>query len=347
MDRLFSTTALLGVLRTFDRPTAWLRDTFFPDPIVFNTTEIAFDKLQRRRKLAPFVSPKVAGKARKGRERIVTTFEPAYVKPKGEVSPDETFVRLAGERIGGEMAPEERYMAIVTQQLEDQDNEITRREEWMAAQILQSGMVVVEGDDYPAVTVDFDRDPELTVDLTGSNQWGESGVKVLSSIRSWGTLVAEKSGGAATQVVMGAEASELFQGDTDVREVLDNRRQASGTIEFGPVSTGSEDMVAAYLGSIGMFDFWQYTQKYEDEAGTVRDMLPATGVLLMAPQVFAGAMTHGAIRDLQSLRALARFPKMWPEQDPSVMMMMTQSAPLPVPREVNASLFADVRGGSS
>lgn len=345
MDRLYSTTALLGVIATLDRPTAWLRDTFFADPVQFTTTEIAFDKLKMRRKLAPFVSPRVPGKARQARGRQVTTFEPAYVKPKDEIDPDENFVRLPGEMLGGELGPDQRYMLNVQQRLADQDAEITRREEWMCAQALVTGSIVVSGEDYPEVTIDYDRDEDLTEALTSTARWGESGVKPLSDIRAWATLVAQHSGGAVTDVIFGAEAAEIFQTDEDVRDVLDNRRQMDGVMQLGPVATGAQDMVAAYLGSIGQFDFWQYTQLYEDETGTIQEMFPSLGCLLSARAVHAGAMCHGAIRDNRALRPLTRFPKMWDHEDPSVTFLMTQSAPLPVSREPNANMFVLVRSG--
>ena len=127
MDRLYSTTALIKVLDTLDRPTAFLKDKFFGNEIQFTTAEIAFDKLKMRRKLAPFVSPRVAGKARRSRGRQVTTFEPAYVKPLDEISPNENFVRLEGKRFAGDLEPEERFQRNTIQKLDDQEKEITRR----------------------------------------------------------------------------------------------------------------------------------------------------------------------------------------------------------------------------
>ncbi|SDT97012.1 major capsid protein [Stappia sp. ES.058] len=343
MDRLYSTTALIKVLDTLDRPTAWLKNTFFANEIQFTTSEIAFDKLKMRRKLAPFVSPRVAGKARRSRGRQVTTFEPAYVKPLDEISPNENFVRLEGERFAGDLSPEERFQRNTMQKLDDQEKEITRREEWMCAQILQTGKVIVEGEDYPTQEVDFGRDAGLTKHLLTTSRWGESDVKVLPNLRAWATEVAVASGASATQVVLGAEAAEIFQADADVREVLDNRRQASGSMELGPVATGAQDMVAAYLGSIGMFDFWQYTQKYEDDDGNVLDFFPSFGCGLVAPQAHDGMMTYGAIQDNLALRSMQRFPKMWDQQNPSITFLMTQAAPLPVPSDANGSAFIMVR----
>ena len=343
MDRLYSTSALIKVLDTLDRPTAWLKDRFFGTEIQFNTAEIAFDKLKRRRKLAPFVSPRVPGKARAARGRQVTTFEPAYVKPKDEITPDENFVRLEGERFAGELEPEERFQRNTIQKLDDQDKEITRREEWMCSQIIQTGKVIVSGEDYPEQEVDFGRDPSLTKQLLAAARWGEAGVKPLDSLRSWATEVAVASGASATQVVLGAEAAAIFQADPDVREVLDNRRQATGSMELGPVATGAQDMVAAYLGSIGMYDFWQYTQKYEDDDGNTLDFFPSFGCGLLAPQAHDGMMTYGAIKDNRALRSMSRFPKMWDQDDPSITFLMTQAAPLPVPSDANGSAFIMVR----
>ncbi|SHN18255.1 major capsid protein [Roseibium suaedae] len=343
MDRLFSTAALLGVYPTLDRPVPWLKTMFFGDTLTFTTPEIAFDKLKARRKLAPFVSPKVPGKIRGKRGRSVETFEPAYVKPKNAIEPDQNFVRLTGEAINGELAPEQRYNQAVIQELDDQDAEITRREEWMCAQVLQTGSVIVEGEDYPAQNLNFNRDAALTKQLAGAARWGEAGISPRDNIRAWATEVALKSGGSVTDVVFGAEASELFVKDDEVKSILDNRRQADGQMQLGPVATGSQDMVAAYLGSIGQFNFWQYTQIFEDEDGNITDFFPSLGCLVAARPTFNGAFCYGAIRDNRALRPMARFPKMWSEEDPSVDFLMTQSAPLPAPREVDATSFIMVR----
>ena len=344
MDRLYSTSALIRVIEGPGfRPHAWLRDRYFGNAVAFPTSEIAFDKLKMRRKLAPFVSPRVAGKARQTRGRQVTTFEPAYVKPKGEVSPEENFVRLEGERFAGDLSPEERFQRNTYKVLEEQEQEITRREEWMCAQALITGKVIVAGEDYPEQEIDYDRLPSLTKQLLTTDRWGEAGVDVLSDLRAWATQVSVASGAAATDVLFGAEAAEIFQRDQNVRDILDNRRQATGSMELGPVVTGSEDMVAAYLGSIGMFNFWQYTQKYEDDAGVTQDMFPSLGCALVAPQAYDGMMTYGAIKDNRVLRPASRYPKMWDQEDPSITFLMTQAAPLPVPSDANGSAFISVR----
>lgn len=145
-------------------------------------------------------------------------------------------------------------------------------------------------------------------------------------------------------MILGAEAAELLQTDPEIRDILDNRRQMGGEMQLGPVAAGSEDMVAIYLGTVGQFNFWQYTQLFQDDQGNDIEVWPSFGAGIIAPSQFQGFMAHGAIQDVAAqLRPLTRFPKMWNVEDPSATFLMTQSAPLPVPGDASASLFAMVR----
>lgn len=340
---LYTTTGLLAALAAMDRPTAFLRDTFFPNVVESPDEEIAIDKLLKRKKMAPFVSPDVPAKERAIRGRKVETFKPAYVKPMSTIRPNDLVKRAHGERFGGGVTPASREADIVNQILLDHEDEITRREEWMCAQILRTGSVTVEGEDYETQIVDFQRPAGQTVALSGTDRWGEEGVKPLRTIRSWATLTQKASGGAVSQVVMGAGAAEIFQEDADVREVLDNRRQSGGSMQLGPVAVGAEGQPMAYLGSIGQFDFWTYSQWFEDDSGNEVEVWPEYGVGLIAPASFAGNMAYGAILDMDALVPMARYPDYVEEKNPSRRSIITQSAPLPVPSEVSGSFFATVR----
>ena len=55
--------------------------------------------LDTARRLAPFVSPLVAGKAERSRGYSTRSFTPAYVKPKHVVEPSKAMKRRAGERL--------------------------------------------------------------------------------------------------------------------------------------------------------------------------------------------------------------------------------------------------------
>jgi len=342
MPSYYNTAVVVGAAQALDRFTPWLRNTFFPNVVQFDTEEILFDRLGRRRKIAPFVSPNLPGKERAPRSREVRAYKPPYVKPKSAVSPSDAMPRQVGEAYGGAFSALSRFEQQVMQTLADHDEEISGREELMCAQALQTGQVVAVGDGIND-TIAFGRDASLSVALTLAARWGEAGIKPLDSVREWSRLVASKSGAVTRDVVLGFGASALLTSDADVREILDNRRQASGSLEMAGGASGAPDDVAAYLGQIGNFRFWEYVQTYEDDAGNTQHYWPEFGVGLIGAQTMTGTMAYGAIMDAKSMQSEQRFAKEYEEDDPSRTVILTQSAPLPVPVEPNASFFATVR----
>lgn len=340
---LYDTTTLLGMVEALDRPKRFIFDTFFGTAtITFDTEEIMFDKISSSRKIAPYVSPLVAGKPQAIRGSIANSFRPAYVKPKTSVQPSAVLKRRPGERIAGDMSPADRFDRILIQELEDQDAQIARREELMAIEILRTGKVVVESPEFPKMEVNFGRPNGHTVALTSGDRWGESGVSPIANIRTWAQTVHDGSGAHPNIVVMDPLAAGKFLADTDLKTLLDNRRQADGTMQFAGAVTGAQGVEAVKLGSVGQFEFWQYQQLYKDEAGATQKMMPDHTVI-MGSLGIEGYGCYGAIQDFGALQALDRFPKMWEEKDPSVALLMTQSAPLPVPARVEASFCATVR----
>ncbi len=343
MPTYYTTAQVVAAAEALDRFNPWIRDTFFGSVVTFETEEVLFDKLGRRKKIAPFVSPNIPGKERELRSRSVRAYKPPYVKPKSGLNPSDAIARRAGEGFGGTMAVMDRYDQMVLQTLADHENEITGREELMCVDALKTGQVVAVGDGIND-TISYGRDAELTDALTSAARWGESGVKPLASIRTWGRLIAEKSGAVARKVVLGYGAAELFLADADVREILDNRRSGEANqMALAGSATGGVEDVARLIGQIDGVEYWEYLQTYETDAGVSTHYWPEFGVGLVSPGVMNGHMTYGAILDIKSLKAEQRFAKQYEEDDPSREVILTQSAPLPVPVEPNASFFATVR----
>lgn len=340
MTDVFTTRQLVKLVEDLRRPRTFLLDTFFPEIQTFPTEVIDFDLLTTGRKLAPFVSPYVQGKARKERGYVTKTFKPAYVKPKTPIKIGGALRRRPGEKIAGDMTAQERHDIAVMQALEDHLDEVIRRKEWMAAKSMDAGKYDVEGEDFPKQEIDFGRHTDLTVTLTLGDRWGQTGVKVLNTIETWAQKVQDLSGTVANQVVLDPKAWQLARVDEDFLKLLDNRRQASGNVELGPIATPLTG--ARYVGNVGDFDFWVYQEVYEDEEGTAQKLLQDFTVFLGSAQI-EGVQAHGAILDPRAgLQAMEAFPKNWIEEDPAQEFAMTQSAPLVIPSRVNASMRARV-----
>ena len=338
MDPL-STLVLLGIVQQTQAFSPFLLNMFFPSVVTFSTREIAFDKLVKDVTLAPFVSPVVAGEARRKQGGMLKTLEPAYVKPKDIVDPAMLLKRRPGERIGGELSPAQRRLAVITQLLQDHDQQITHREEWMAAQILTTGKVVITGSGYESVEVDFGRAAANTVTLSGQAKWSEldkaTSRQPIDDLEDW----AERCSGPVDTVIMGKKAWRQFIGFKSVQELLNTRRGSRSEAETGP----SQVRDYQFKGTIGTFEIYVYTGKYKDADNTMKAFMPEGGVLL-GNSGYNGVRAYGAIQDAKAASMgvveADRYPKNWFQEDPSVEYLMTQAAPLPVTPDANAFLFA-------
>lgn len=337
---LFSTNILNGVVQQLKPPTSFLTDKFFPMVSQDTSEEIHFDVIDRKRRLAPFVSPLIEGKIVAGAGFTTKTFKPAYIKDKRVWDGTRALKRTFGEKIGGVMSPADRQRAILNFELEDQLAMLTRRKEWMAAQVLQAGSVTVVGDNYPSVLVNFGREATLTVALENTALWTATTSTPLADLQTWALRVAKFTGSFPTDVTMDIDAWVLFKNHADVKGQLTLQRTANA---MPSLSTGAKlETGGTYMGTIDQFNIYVYSDWYVDDNGAEQPML-ASGTVLMCGDV-QGVQAHGAIRDeAAGYQALPYFSKSWVTEDPAVRYLLMQSAPLMVPTNVNATFKATIK----
>jgi hypothetical protein len=337
MFEIYNTAELIEVLRVQQGiPTYWLN--YFPRVITSDREEIVFDQItDGTRRLAPFVAPNVQGRVLREKGYTTKTFRPAYVKPKHVVDPSRAIPRLAGEAIGGEMSMQERYDAVVAENLRMEKVMIQNRLEWMGCRALVDGSVVVVGEDYPAVTVDFGRDPSLSMVVTGgATTWADP----LKDIEDQRRKVNRLASSTITRLTFGLDAWDRFSENPKVQALLDTRYRGSDTVYNTAVPDATpyefRGIISGQNG-IGRLELYTYSAQFEDETGTLTDMLDSNTVVGTGPGI-DGVRCFGAIRDKRAgLQALEMFPKMWDVEDPSATYTMTQSAPLMVPAQPNGS----------
>jgi hypothetical protein len=338
---IYTPIELLEVIDQTYRPTTFLTNTFFPEIQTFDTAAIAFDRLGGARRLAPFVSPCVEGRPVRRRGFSTESFSPAYVKPKMALTPCNVTTRRPGERIGGALSLAQRRDLQLAADLQEQVDIIDNRLEWMAAQALVYGYVDVVGDDYPLVRVDFQRNAGNSVVLAAPNLWNLATGKPVSNLDAWATVVAQAQGGTVTDVLLGANVWAPLSTNPEFKDLYKNFQSVGGQLP-GLLPGVQDNDQKVYRGMFGQFRVWSYNATYTDETGATQFYLPPDEVQLVAKQTLRGVQAFGAIQDHDSLAAVKYFPKMWPQQDPSVIYTMTQSAPLLVPRVVNATFRAKV-----
>lgn len=349
MPELWETSDLLEVsYDQIDRPdNFWMR--FFPRPHYSEAQKIYFDDLPvLDRRLAPFVAPNVQGRVMRSKGFTMSSFAPAYVKPKHVVDPSRAIPRRRGEPMGNfgnpGMSLDQRFDAIVASNVVTEREMIERRWDWMACQAVKDGRVIVKGEDYPEVTVDFGRHASLTVTLTGAALWSADTSTPLADLQAARTNAFNRGRAPIRDLILGTDAWTDFAKHEDTQKLLDKMRSGSNS-NFN--TTGLSDGAPfEYQGQIsggnggGLLNLWVYSNDFEDTneqtgATTVTPFIHARDVIGVGGAI-QGVMAFGAIMDKRAgLRALPIFPKMWEEEDPSVVYTMSQSAPLPVPINPN------------
>ncbi len=334
---IFSTAVLAAVVAELPQPAPFILNNYFPNIQTETSEDIHFDVDTGSRRLSPFVAPIVAGQVVLDKGYTTKVFTPAYIKDKRVFDAARPFKRVIGEQIGGTMAPVQRLQIALASNLADQIDMLTRRQEVMAIETLRTGAITIIGDKYPEASLNFGRDSALTITRSGATAWGAVGVSPLEDVQTWSMLVTEKSGSAASTLVMDVKAWKLFSASQDVQTLLDRFR---GADQLTPTLTGQG---ARYMGNIGTFDIWVYVGWYtHPDTGANTPYLPANTVLVLGPDLM-GTRAYGAIRDeAAGFQPMPYFAKSWLEEDPAVRYLMLQSAPLTVPYRVNASACATV-----
>lgn len=316
----------------------WLR--FYPRVITSQAEEIYFDQIPvRDRRLAPFVSPNVQGRVMRSLGFNMASFKPAYVKPKHVVDPARAIPRRRGEPFGGNLSLQERYDAIVADNIVTERALIERRWDWMGGQAMVYGSVTVAGDDYPSRTVDFGRDASLTTTLTSGVYWNETNGDPMADISLQRKNAFTRGRAPVNTLVFGVDAWDAFASRPEFTILLNNQNRGSNSL-FNTTGLASGEPYE-YQGRIqgpnggGQIDMWTYSNEYEADDASMVQYLDPRDVVGIGGNV-QGFQCFGAIMDSDAgLQSLPMFPKSWKNEDPSVTYTMTQSAPLPVPANIN------------
>lgn len=348
-DDVFETREMIEALNEQFAPKSFLLNTYFPRIETHDTSAIDIDIIKGKRRLAPFVSPRAKGRIVKRDGRRLRTYRPPYLKPKRTTDAEQALKRTAGEPLyAGQRTPMDRAMEILAQDLSDLTMTIERREEWMAAQALFTGKIVVQGvtDDGDDATVvddeiDFQMAASHQITLTGNALWTDTANSTpLTNLRTWKRLIAQDSGLSARVAVFGQNAMTAFLDHPKVKDSLDTRRIDRGLID--PMELPDGVTYWGYLKDPGC-DVYTYDEWYLDDLGAEQPMVPVDKIILGATN--ARAIRHyGAIQDLDAVDdgmvETRWYPKSWVTKDPSVRNILVQSAPMVVPHQVDGFLFA-------
>lgn len=353
----------LHSVRTDDRfdafPNFWL-DTFFKERHYSEETDgsIKFAKLpEADRFMAPFVEPTHLGvPVLNLKGETAESFKPGYIKLLDAVRPEDASNPQPFEiRMQRKMTAPERFDLRVMEIMKQHVRKIRMREAWMAARTMIDGKQTIsyhkdQGAPHSEVTIDFGRDASLTI-VKSADYWSTAATKILDDVEDWGNLMSGlPRGGAPTTLVLGRNVLKPFRNNTQVREELASpsvRRGTAVDIPTGILFQPTVQDPIRYVGTLGNgIEVWCYSDKVQDANGDYVDLFDPDSVALIAPGN-EGVRCYGLIQDVAAFRqgvALSSdiFQKMYENENPSALYLLSQCAPLMVPLYPNRFATAKV-----
>lgn len=345
MYELWNTHTLLAVMRATPAPVSnYWRNLLFPNVLESTDEYIDLEKIPNvGRKLAPFVAPMAQGRPIFEEGSRVARFKPAYSKTLDPVTPTRVMTKRPGSLLTPTTDnPAARYDAIKADILAYQRTAADRLHEWLAAKAVIEGKVTITSDDSPTRVVDFGRAAGHDIVLGAGSRWGDAGVSIFDNIESWMATMADADfGGTPTRLTIGTQVWPIMRKDPEIKDLMDLRFKNSDVdIVRGILAPGE----VRYVGTLstGGLEVYVYNDWFHDKGVRTPFMSPKD-IVLTGPNV-NGYQCFGAIQDVNArFQAIPIYPRNFINQgDPAIEHILTQTAPLMVPVNPNATFRARV-----
>ena len=338
---IFETRSMAAAMRQEKKSGRFLLDLLFSRVETHDSETVDIDIVKGKRRMAPFQTPRVEGKLVEKLGFVTNSYKPAYVNPKKVLeAADIVEDRGAGQNVYSMTTPQERAVMKLAEELNELEDMISRREEWMCAQQLVNGYVDVVGDGVN-YRIDLNMEANHKVILAGTDVWTDSAATPNKDLAAWARLISKDAGVSANTLIGNSLTIGTYLEHPAVKDSLNTRRIDLGLIKPEDLGDG-----VSYFGQIAVdgkvLDVYSYDEWYVDTDGNEQNMLPDGQIVLTSTK--ADFRRHyGAIKDKKAgYVAMPRFPKTWEQEDPSMEFLMVQSAPLPAAHQIDAIVTAKV-----
>lgn len=326
----------------------FLKSTFFRKVKTFVTPTVDVDFKKGSRKLAPFVSRKVGGKIVPNTGYYTKTYTPPLVSPEKVTTIDNLLKRAPGESITDGLSPADRAVRKMSEDFIDLDEMITRREEWMIAQALYTGKIPIVGE---GVNEEIDFNFTHTESLTSTKKWNAKDADIIGDLRRWRKTVQVDGFVNPNIALVADDVVDVMLNNEKFKSLLDNKRYELAVIKPRELPSG-----ATYIGTIALLgmDIYTYNEWYLDDwsnpAKPINQPLVPDGTVALLSTDADYAFYYGEVTLMKGsdenatfvTSTGARIPDTYTKRKPARRFLQLNSAPLPVPREVDSWFVAKV-----
>lgn len=328
---IYSTRTMMKAISLMMPTYTFLRDTFFPGVETYVTEAVDVDYKKGKRKMAPFVAPRIGGVVMDRQGFTTKTLKTPKIAPERVITIDDIRNRTMGESVYSEKTPAARARELLAADIIELDDYITRREEWMCREVLINGKVNMSGEGFDQ-QVDYGLSNKQA--LVGAAKWNETTSDPIADLKQKRLSIIQKTGMAPNILIMASDVVDTFISHPKVKELLDLLRLNIGSIE--PSVKSPAITFIGKLPSLGL-EIYSYDEWFVDDDSTEKAMIPAGHVILATTG--AHKRVYGAVTQIEDKEFVTiegtRVPKSWVDEDNEVRKLRLVSRPLPVPDDVD------------
>lgn len=320
----------------------FLHTLLFSTHVTTPTAVIEIARLIGDRSMAPFTKRGAEATMVAGLTQEAYDVRPPAMRIKKPFTPSPLlFQRGFGEAIY--LNPgQTQQQAVQTHIARDTQRMVTLMEnsqEYLSAQALTGTISYSNVDQGVAFEIAFARDPGNEVVLTGPDLWDAGTSEPFQDVLAAKRQVADQHGLNLTDVILGDEATDAFTLNTKIRaDIKTDTALNAGAMNLAANFNGQG---VVFLGMVYGLRWWSYGRSIN---------VPGSGLTPLVRSKFAEFVAvgpasemveyFGAIEDMTAfqsgLLAAERYSKGWEIQDPSSIVQLVESHPLPVLRRPNA-----------
>ena len=241
-----------------------------------------------------------------------------------------------------------RQRALILKDAQELSEMITRREEAMAAEVMQTNACVMkhiadDADVYDEKYIKFFSESSNPAQYTPSGNWSADYEGVLGDLSAMARLLTSRGLGA-TDLIVGADVADSLLANREIQRLLDLKNYEIGRIDPSVLGNGATHITT--LNAKGrLINVICYDEEYTEGSDT-KPYIDPKSVILTAPG--AGRTLYGAVSQVEQGDGLfhtytgKRIPKYLSNAEGDTRTLTLTSCPLMIPNNKNPFIVAKV-----
>lgn len=333
----YTTVEMMEAINTALPCNNFFTRTFFPKPKTHIAEKIEVDVKKGRRRMAPFVSPRRGGKVMTREGFQTNVIHCPKLAPETILTTDDITKRSFGENVYSRDTPKQRRDKLLAQDLNDLQESIERRKEWMSREvIINGGFDAVDEEEGVDIHVDYGFTNKEV--LLGAKMWSDPSSDPDAMLLEKRLEILKKSGVTPNMIIGDAETIRMYLKHPAVQKNANILNIKDARIEPRIV-----DKNVTFYGRIASLDMdiYSYDEWFIDDATKEEMPMIPYGTIILASSDGIGTMHYGSVTQVEPDEGFKTYeaeivPKYTVDDKNDIEMLRETSRPVPAPDDVDS-----------